>query len=46
MPSQLCIVSLTLVYTVTKLATDSESPAPVSYKWSILTFSLPSTVFE
>ena len=30
----------------TKIAPDSESPTPVSYKWSIITFSLFTTVLD
>ena len=30
----------------TKITANSESPTPVSYRWSIVTFSLSRTVFE
>ena len=30
----------------TEITTDSESPTPISYKWSVVTFSLSGTVFE
>ena len=41
-----CSVSPNPVTTVTKITKDSESPAPISYKWSIVTFSLSRTVFR
>ena len=46
MLSQRCCVSLTFADSATKITPDSESSAPVPYKWSIVMFSLSSTVFE
>ena len=33
-----CSVSLNPVAMATKMTTDSESPTPISYKWSLVTF--------
>ena len=42
----ICVVSPNRVDIATKITQDSESPAPVSYKWSTVTFSISRTVFE
>ena len=43
---QPCSLSLTLVDTATNITADSESRTTISYRWSVVTFSLSNTVFD